>query len=146
MGQGYRCIHRLVSHRRSENLLFFLKVTLGLLQQDAEGKMHRTIKSSSAKGKGRNTISVEDSEKEATTLFPPQRQSHSESPKPDFFYRFSVNKQALTRRNRETLDHYHDRGFLEQSSGLWQSTKGAFSGFTLYHVSCSIGHLPSLCS
>ena len=30
--------------------------------------------------------------------------------------------------------------------GLWQSTKGTFSGFALYQVPCSIGHLSSLCS
>ena len=145
MGQGCRCIHRLVSHRRSENL-YFLKVTFWPLQQDIEGKMHRTTKSSSAKGKGRSTIAVGDSEKEATTLFPSQRQSHSEFPKPDFINCSSFSKQVWIGRNRETLGHYHDRGFLEQSPGLWQSTKGAFGGYTLYHVPCSIGHLPSLCS
>jgi len=116
-------------------------VTFRPLQQDIEGKMHRTTKSSSAKGKGRNTIAVGDSEKEATTLFPPQRQSHSESPKPDFFHRSSVNKQAWTRRNRETLDHYHDRCFLEQAVS-WAMAKHKRRVRSLHAISCAVFHWP----
>ena len=134
-----------MSHKRYEDLFFFLWYC-GPCNKTSKARLTERSRGPSAKGKDRNTIAVEDPEKVRTTLFPPQRQSYSESPKPDFIHCSSVIKQVRTGRNREALNHYHDRGFLEQSSGLWQSTKGAFSGFTLYHGPCFIGHLPSLFS
>ena len=95
MGQGYRCIY----HVNVLSICSFSEANIGAL-----APRHRT------------TIAVEDPEKEATTLSPRQRQNHSESPKPDFIHCSSVSKQVWIGRNRETLGHYHDRGFLEQGT------------------------------
>jgi len=98
MGQGYRCIYRVMSPTSSE-YLFFSEDNIGPLQQDIEDKTDRTIKSSIAKGKDRNTIAVEDLEKEVNTLFLPQRQSHSAYPKPDLTHCSSVSIKVWMRRN-----------------------------------------------
>jgi len=130
MDQGYRCISRVVSHKRL-SICYFLKLTQWPLQQGIKGKIDRAIKSSSSEGNDHHTLTVEYALKEGTTLFPPLGRSHSEFPKPDCVHCPNVSKEVWIGRNRKIFDRYHDRSFLGKSPRPWQSTNSTFSGLAL---------------